>query len=114
MAAPLDLLVEAIGRYARAGAALHADDTPVPLLAPGLGKTKTGRFCVVVRDERPWDPTAPPAPFYRYSPDRKGVHAEALLGSCWGSLHADAYAGFEKLYTSAGRDMFHGLVQRIA
>jgi transposase len=23
---------------------LHADDTPVPVLAPGKGKTKTGRL----------------------------------------------------------------------
>ena len=97
-AALLDPLVEAIGRYIRAGAVLHADDTPVPVLAPGLGRTKTGRLWVVVRDERPWDPTAPPAAFYRYSPDRKGEHAEALLGNCRGFLHADAYAGFEKLY----------------
>ena len=55
---------------------------------------------MVVRDERPWDPTAPPAAFYRYSADRKGEHAQALLGSCRGFLHADAYAGFEKLYVA--------------
>lgn len=100
-AALLEPLVEAIGRYVRSGPALHADDTPVPVLAPGLGKTRTGRLWVVVRDERPWDPTAPPAAFYRYSPDRKGEHAEVLLGSCRGFLHADAYAGFEKLYAPA-------------
>ena len=99
-AALLDPLVEAIGRYVRAGPALHADDTPVPVLAPGLGQTKVGRLWVVVRDERPWDPTAPPAAFYRYSADRKGEHAQALLGSCRGFLHADAYAGFEKLYVA--------------
>jgi transposase len=49
----LSPLAEAIGRHIRAGAALHADDTTVPVLAPGLGKTKTGRLWVVVRDERP-------------------------------------------------------------
>ncbi len=67
---------------------------------PDLGQTKVGRLWVVVRDERPWDPTAPPAAFYRYSADRKGEHAQALLGSCRGFLHADAYAGFEKLYVA--------------
>ena len=94
----LAALAEAIGRHARAGPAIHADDTPVPVLDPGRGKTKTGRLWVVVRDERPWGSTAPPAAFYRYSPDRKGEHAEALLGSCRGFLHADAYAGFAGLY----------------
>jgi transposase len=51
-----------------------------------------------VRDERPWGSPSPPAAFYRYSADRKGVHAEALLASCRGFLHADGYAGFDKLY----------------
>jgi len=91
-------LAEAIGRHVRAGAALHADDTTVPVLAPGLGKTRTGRLWVVVRDERPWGSAVPPAAFYRYSADRKGIHAQALLGSCRGFLHADGYAGFDALY----------------
>jgi hypothetical protein len=54
---------------------------------------------VALRDERPWSGTAPPAVIYRYSPDRRGEHAEALLGGCRGFLHADAYAGFQSLYT---------------
>ena len=38
----LEPLVEALRRYAIAAGKLHADDTPVPVLAPGNGKTKTG------------------------------------------------------------------------
>ena len=94
----LSPLAEAIGRHIRAGAALHADDTTVPVLAPGLGKTRTGRLWVLVRDERPWGSAVPPAAFYRYSADRRGIHAQALLGSCRGFLHADGYAGFDALY----------------
>src|SRR3954451_4023879 len=63
-------LADAIGRHVRAGAALHADDTPVPVLSPGLGRTKTGRLWVLVRDERPWRSQAPAAAFSRYSADR--------------------------------------------
>jgi transposase len=91
-------LAEAIGRHVRAGATLHADDTTVPVLSPGLGKTATGRLWVLVRDERPWGSAVPPAVLYRYSPDRRGIHAEALLASCSGFLHADGYAGFDRLY----------------
>jgi transposase len=91
-------LVEAIGRHVRAGATLHADDTPVPVLDPGRGRTKEGRLWVLVRDERPWASTAPPAALYRYSSNRKAEHAKALLETCRGFLHADAYSGFEKLY----------------
>ena len=91
-------VAEVIGRHVRAGVALHADDTTVPVLAPGLGKTKTGRLWVVVRDERSWGSAVPPAAFYHYSANRKAIHAEALLGTCRGFLHADGYAGFETLY----------------
>lgn len=54
----------------------------------------------MVRDERPWGSLVPPAAFYRYSADRKAEHALALLSSCRGFLHADAYAGFNALYTA--------------
>jgi transposase len=99
-AALLRPLVEAIGHHVRAGPVLHADDTPMKVLAPGHGKTKTGRLWVAVRDERPWSGSAPPAAFYRYSRDRKGENAEALLGGCRGFLHADGYGGFQSLYAS--------------
>jgi transposase len=94
----LDPLIEAIGRHVRAGTVLHADDTTVPVLEPGRGQTRTGRLWAVVRDERPFAGTAPPAVYYRYSPDRRAEHAAALLGSCRGFLHADGYAGFNALF----------------
>jgi hypothetical protein len=72
-------LVEAIGDHVMAAAALHGDDTPVPVLAPGAGKTKTGRLWVYLRDERPHAGPAPPAVIYRYSPDRKGEHPRRHL-----------------------------------
>jgi len=98
MTALLEPLAERIARHVRAGAALHADDTPVPVLDPGRGRTKTGRLWTAVRDERPYGSTAPPAAFYLYSPDRKAKRAQALLKGCRGHLHADAYAGFARLY----------------
>jgi hypothetical protein len=81
-----------------AGRVIHADDTPVPVLAPGAGKTKTGRQWVYLRDERPHAGTAPPAVLYRYTPDRKGEHCRAELARFVGWLHADGYAGFGRLY----------------
>jgi transposase len=98
MAALLRPLVEAIGQHICAGKVLNADDTPIRVLAPGNGRTKTGRLWVVVRDERPWAGAAPPAAFYRYSRDRKGEHAQALLGNCRGFLHADGYSGWNNLF----------------
>jgi transposase len=97
-AALLRPLVDALGRHVMAGERVHADDTPVPVLAPGTGKTKTGRLWAYLRDERPYAGSAAPAVLYRYSPDRKGEHPRLHLAGFTGVLHADGYAGFEGLY----------------
>ena len=55
------------------GNVLHGDDTPVPILAPGTGKTRTGRLWVYVRDERPHGGVRPSAAVFFDSPDRKGA-----------------------------------------
>lgn len=94
----LQPLVEALRRHVLAGDKLHADDTPVPVLAPGNGKTKTGRLWTYVRDDRPAGDATPPAVWFAYSPDRKGEHPQAHLRAFTGTLQADAYAGFEQIY----------------
>ena len=95
-------LVERIADHVMAGRVIHADDTPVDVLAPGAGKTKTGRLWVYLRDERNHAGSAPPAVLYRYTPDRKGEHCRAELADFTGWLHADGYAGFGRLYEIAG------------
>jgi transposase len=100
MAFHLDPIAQAIARHVQQGETLHADDTTIPVLDPGRGKTKTGRLWVAVRDERPWSSGVPPAAFYRYAPDRKAEQAAALLKDCRGFLHADGYSGFSSLYRS--------------
>jgi transposase len=97
-AALLDPLVEALARYVVASPYLHGDDTPVPVLEPGRGKTKTGRLWTYVRDGRPWADRAAPAVLFRYSPDRRGEHPQSHLKSFSGILQADGYAGFDRLY----------------
>jgi transposase len=99
IAAPL---IEAINDHVMAAAAQHGDDTPVPVLAPGTGKTKTGRLWVYLRDERPHAGPAPPAVLYRYSADRRGEHPYRHLARFRGFLHADGYAGFGALYQADG------------
>jgi transposase len=93
-------LIEALGRHVMAGERVHADDTPVPVLAPGAGKTQLGRLWAYLRDERPYAGTAAPAVLYRYSPDRRAEHPRAHLAGFSGVLHADGYAGFDGLYDS--------------
>ena len=94
----LEPLVELLRRHVMSATKLHADDTPVPVLAPGLGKTKTGRLWTYVRDDRPAGDATPPAVWFAYTPDRKGEHPKAHLSNFRGMLQADAYAGFEQIY----------------
>jgi transposase len=91
-------LVDQIRKHVLAASKIHADDTPVPVLAPGNGKTRTGRLWTYVRDDRPAGYTTPPAVWLTYSEDRKGEHPRRHLKDFKGALQADAYAGFHHLY----------------
>lgn len=91
-------LVNALGAHVMAAERIYADDTTVPVLDPGRGKTKTGRLWCYVRDDRPFAGTAPPAVLYHYSPDRKGEHPRRHLAGFHGILQADGYAGYAGLY----------------
>jgi transposase len=94
----LSPLTAAIRRHVLAASKIHGDDTPIPVLAPGLGQTKTGRLWVYVRDDRPAGDVTPPAVWFAYSPNRKGEHPQAHLKNFQGTLQADAFAGFAPLY----------------
>jgi hypothetical protein len=61
-------LVDAVREHVLAATKLHADDTPVPVLAPGNGRTKTGRLWTYVRDDRPAGSDLPPATWFAFSP----------------------------------------------
>ena len=93
-------LVDALRKHVLAASKIHADDTPVPVLAPGNGKTKTGRLWTYVRDERPAGENTAPAVWFAYTPDRKGERPRQHLKNFKGALQADAYAGFHHLYNT--------------
>ena len=88
----LQPLVDAIRRHVMAASKLHADDTPVPALAPGNGTTKTGRLWVYVRDDRPSGDATPAVVWFTYTPDREGIYPQQHLASFAGTLQADAYS----------------------
>lgn len=79
---------------------LHADDTPVPALDPGRGRTATGRLWVYAVDDRASGASTPPLAWYRFTPDRSGTHPQRELAGFSGFLQADAYAGsgYDALY----------------
>jgi transposase len=76
---------------------LFADDTTLPVLDPGRGRTKTGRLWCYAVDDRPWRGPSRPAVAYVYSEDRKGLHPATHLAGFQGVLQVDGYAGFKRL-----------------
>jgi transposase len=91
-------VAEMIGAHVMAAPAIHSDDTPIRVLAPGFGKTRTARLWNYVLDERPWAGPRGAAAYFRYSADRKGERPREHLAGYQGFLHADAYGGYDALY----------------
>jgi len=80
---------------------LFVDETTAPVLDPGRGRTKTGYFWVIARDDRAWAGADPPAVVYTYAPGRGAEHAVALLEDFSGVLQTDGYSAYKTL---AGRN----------
>jgi transposase len=76
---------------------LAVDETPVPVLDPGRGRTKIGYFWSMARDDRPWGSDGPPAVTYTYAPGRGAEHAIKLLAGYSGIVQCDGYAAYKQL-----------------
>ena len=76
---------------------VFADDTTLPVLDPGRGRTKTGRLWCYAVDDRPWRGRSHPAVAYVYSEDRKEARPAEHLARFEGVLQVDGYVGFKRL-----------------
>jgi transposase len=81
----------------KASAKLFADETTLPVLDPGRGRTKTGQLWAYARDDRPWRGTDPPAVAYVYATDRRGARPIEHLAGFKGVLQVDGYGGYRPL-----------------
>jgi transposase len=81
----------------KGSAKLFADETTVPVLDPGRGRTKIGQLWAYARDDRPWGGADPPGVAYVYAPDRKAERPMAHLAGFKGILQVDGYAGYRAL-----------------
>lgn len=94
----LSPIVRAVRHYVLGGGHVHADDTPLPVLDPGRGRTRTGYLWTYVRDERGWGSQQPPAVWFEYAPGRGGQHPSEHLKDFHGVVHCDGYAGMNELF----------------
>ena len=76
---------------------IAVDETVVPVLDPGRGRTKKGYFWAIARDDRPWGGTDPPAVAYSYAPGRGAVHGLKLLEQYRGIVQCDGYAAYKNI-----------------
>src|SRR5215218_569955 len=93
----LDPLWQLLRRHVMSSTRIFADDTTLPVLDPGRGRTKTGRLWGYAIDDRPWCGSTPPAVVFLYAEDRKGEHPAAHLAEFQGVLQVDGYGGFKSL-----------------
>jgi len=81
----------------REGERIFADETTLPTLDPGAGKTKTAWLWAYARDDRPFGGAGPPMVAYRFEDSRSGDCAARHLGDYRGILQCDGYSGYRKL-----------------
>jgi transposase len=93
----LEPLWRLLHRHVMGSTRIFADDTPLPVLDPGRGRTKTGRLWAYAVDDRPWQGSTPPAVVFLYAEDRKGERPAAHLAGFQGVLQVDGYSGFKRL-----------------
>lgn len=94
----LQPLVGALRTMLLARGVLHADETPVAMLAPGNGKT--ARAYLWSYSTTPYDPLR--AVVYDFAEGRAGHHAATFLKGWTGKLVCDDYAGYKALFAQAG------------
>lgn len=73
---------------------LHTDDTPVPVLDKDRDRTRQGRLWTYRGDD------LHPYTVYDYTPTRARDGPVEFLGDFHGHLHADAYGGYDGIFTN--------------
>lgn len=90
----LEPVVDRLAERLKASTKLFMDETTLPVLDPGRGKTKTGYFWTLARDDRAWGGSEPPGVVYFYAPGRGAQHAERFLTGFNGTLQTDGYQAY--------------------
>jgi transposase len=94
----LQPLTEAMRATLLSRSVLHADETPVPMLKPGLGRTHRAYLWSYGTTE--YDSL--PIVVYDFADSRSGAHARTFLGTWSGRLVCDDYSGYKALFESGG------------
>ncbi|MET4316250.1 transposase [Bradyrhizobium sp. RT4b] len=85
----------------RARSKLFADETTVPVLDPGRGRTKTGQLWAYAADDRPWGGLDPPASPMSMHPTARPSGCSAILPATRASCRSMATPPIQSLPSAA-------------
>ena len=83
--------------FIRSQPRVFCDETRLPRLDPGRGRTKICQLWAQAIDDRPWQGPAPPAVGYVFAESRGTDEVEAQLKSFGGVLQVDGYGAYKSL-----------------
>jgi len=83
--------------YIRSEARVYCDETPLPRLDPGRGRTKVCQLWAQAVDDLPWQGPAMPAVGYVYAEGRDTAALQDQLAGFNGILQVDGYAAYKAL-----------------
>ncbi len=93
----LEPLAERLFQLVREGERIFADETTLPLLAPGRGRTRSGYLWTYLRDDRSYGGAGPPIVVYRFEDGRSADRLERHLAGWRGILQCDGYNAYRRL-----------------
>lgn len=93
----LQMLADYILERVKEGERIFADETTLPTLAPGSGKTTKAWLWAYARDDRPYGGTSPPMVAYRFEDSRGADCVMRHLSGFSGILQVDGYSAYTSL-----------------
>ncbi len=93
----LQMVADYILERVKEGERVFADETTLPTLAPGSGKTTKAWLWAYARDDRPYGGTSPPMVAYRFEDSRGADCVARHLAGFSGILQVDGYSAYTSL-----------------
>ncbi|ASP66610.1 IS66 family transposase [Sinorhizobium meliloti] len=93
----LQMLADYILERVKESERIFADETTLPTLAPGSGKTTKAWLWAYARDDRPYGGTSPPMVAYRFEDSRGADCVTRHLSGFTGILQVDGYSAYTNL-----------------
>jgi hypothetical protein len=97
LALVVDTSLSGILALIKQGERVYADETTLPTLSPGAGKTKTAWLWTYARDDRTFGGPAPPMVAYRFEDNCGGACVERHLAGYSGLLQVDGWGAYNRL-----------------